>query len=394
LIASKSDRALRAKLANHCAEAAPARGEQRRLETRRGSFSRSAIASRIVDHYRLNTGLSAAAMWEKSYAQQSHAPAAALIWNAVFVLEAMTMTAKDIQVCINPHFDAVALWIGSFGGADSPCDISRGVFAAKRGVPRLLDLFKRYGIKTTWGVTGHSMESFPKAGEMIIEDGHEIGIHGYTHENPLAMTREQETEVLDKTFDIIKRMSGKAPVGYMAPWWELSPNTVELLLARGIQYDGSLMEDDYHPYYLRVGDKWTKIDYKKKASEWMVPWKAGKEIDLVELPASWLLDDAPPTMFVKAFPNSHGWVTGRALEEIWKDQFDWVYRNHDYAIYPLCIHPDSAGKPHVLMLLERLIDHMMAHSGVRMVTFAEMAADFRKRCPFGSGKDPGGRSGL
>ena len=186
---------------------------------------------------------------------------------------------------------------------------------------------------------------------MIIEDGHEIGIHGYTHENPLAMTREQETEVLDKTFDIIKRMSGKAPVGYMAPWWELSPNTVELLLARGIQYDGSLMEDDYHPYYLRVGDKWTKIDYKKKASEWMVPWKAGKEIDLVELPASWLLDDAPPTMFVKAFPNSHGWVTGRALEEIWKDQFDWVYRNHDYAIYPLCIHPDSAGKPHVLMLL-------------------------------------------
>ena len=82
-------------------------------------------------------------------------------------------------------------------------------------------------------------------------------------------------------------MSGKAPVGYMAPWWELSPNTVELSLARGIQYDSSLMEDDYHPYYLRVGDTWTKIDYKKKASEWMVPWKAGKEVDLVEIPASW-----------------------------------------------------------------------------------------------------------
>ena len=50
------------------------------------------------------------------------------------------MTAKDIQVCINPHFDAVALWIGSFGGEDSPCDISRGVFAAKRGVPRLVEM--------------------------------------------------------------------------------------------------------------------------------------------------------------------------------------------------------------------------------------------------------------
>ena len=158
------------------------------------------------------------------------------------LIEAMgegAMTAKDIQVCINPHFDAVALWIGSFGGEDSPCDISRGVFGAKRGVPRLIDFFKRYGIITTWGVTGHSMESFPRAAEMIIEAGHEIGIHGYTHENPLAMSREQESEVLDRTFDVIKRMSGKAPVGYMAPWWELSPNTVELLLARGIKYDSS-----------------------------------------------------------------------------------------------------------------------------------------------------------
>ena len=52
------------------------------------------------------------------------------------------MTAKDIQVCINPHFDAVSLWIGSFGGADSPCDISRGVFAAKREVPRTLRPFQ------------------------------------------------------------------------------------------------------------------------------------------------------------------------------------------------------------------------------------------------------------
>jgi len=88
------------------------------------------------------------------------------------------MATKDIQVSICPHFDAVSLWIGSFGGADSPCDISRGVFAAKRGVPRLLDMFKRYGIRTTWGVTGHSMESFPRAAEMLVASGHELAVHG------------------------------------------------------------------------------------------------------------------------------------------------------------------------------------------------------------------------
>ncbi|MEW5620802.1 polysaccharide deacetylase [Pseudomonas putida] len=304
------------------------------------------------------------------------------------------MATKDIQVSICPHFDAVSLWIGSFGGADSPCDISRGVFAAKRGVPRLLDMFKRYGIRTTWGVTGHSMESFPRAAEMLVASGHELAVHGYMHENPLAMTRQQEADVLDRTIELIKSSSGISPTGYMAPWWELSSNTIDLLLSRGISYDSSLMEDDYHPYYLRQGDSWTKIDYSGSAEEWMKPWQPGKIVDLVEIPASWHLDDAPPTMFVKAMTNSHGWVTGRQLGEIWQEQFDWVYRNHDYAIFPITIHPDSAGKPHVLMMLERLIEHMLSHSGVRMVTYAEIADDFRKRNPFNAQVEIGGRSGC
>ena len=187
----------------------------------------------------------------------------------------MATTSKDIQICINVHFDAVSLWIGSFGGADSPCDISRGVFAAKRGVPRLLEMFRRYGIITTWHITGHSMESFPKASEMIFKDGHEIGIHGYTHENPLAMNCQQEADVLDKSIELASALTGKAPKGYATPWAEFSPNTIELLLSRGITHEFSMMEEDCHPYYLRTGDSWTKIDYSKKASDWMKPWKRG-----------------------------------------------------------------------------------------------------------------------
>ena len=303
-------------------------------------------------------------------------------------------TVKDIQVNIHVDFDAVSLWIGSFGGEDSPCDISRGVFAAKRGIPRLLDTFKRFGIKTTFNVTGHSMESFPRAGMMIIEAGHELGVHGYLHENPLAMSRQQEADVLGKSIEIIQRMSGQKPRGYIAPWWELSPHTIDLLLAHGIEYDGSIMEDDFHPHYLRQGDSWTKIDYSKRAADWMKPWKAGKEINIVEIPASWHLDDAPPTMFVKKFPNSHGYVTGQAVEQIWRDQFDWVYRHHDYAVYPLVIHPDSAGKPHVLMALERFIEHTLQHPGVRHLTLGQMADDFRRRVPFGTKNEVGGVSGL
>ena len=59
------------------------------------------------------------------------------------------------------------------------------------------------------------------------------------------------------------------------------------------------MHHDHQPYYVRVGDSWTKIDYSKKPSEWMVPLKRGQETDLIEIPASWYLDDLPPMMFIK-----------------------------------------------------------------------------------------------
>ena len=291
------------------------------------------------------------------------------------------MPDKDIQVCFNVHFDAVSLWIGSFGGEDSPCDISRGVHAAKVGTPRLLDLLNRYNITTTWNITGHSIESFPKESEMVVQAGHELGLHGYTHENPLAMTKEQEQAILNKTFDLVVQLCGKPPKGYSAPWWELSPNTIDLLLEKGIEYDHSLMENDHSPYYLRRDDSWTKIDYAQPAETWMTPWKAGTETDLIEIPCSWYLDDAPPVMFVKKFPNSHGWVSPRSIGQMWTDQFDWVYRNCDYGIYNACLHPDASGHPQMLMMLERLIDHMRRHEGVRFVTLKQICDEFRARNP-------------
>ena len=291
------------------------------------------------------------------------------------------MPDKDIQVCFNVHFDAVSLWIGSFGGEDSPCDISRGVHAAKVGTPRLLDLLNRYNITTTWNITGHSIESFPKESEMVVQAGHELGLHGYTHENPLAMTKEQEQAILNKTFDLVVQLCGKPPKGYSAPWWELSPNTIDLLLEKGIEYDHSLMENDHSPYYLRRDDSWTKIDYAQPAETWMTPWKAGTETDLIEIPCSWYLDDAPPVMFVKKFPNSHGWVSPRSIGQMWTDQFDWVYRNCDYGIYNACLHPDASGHPQMLMMLERLIDHMRRHEGVRFMTLKQICDEFRARNP-------------
>lgn len=102
---------------------------------------------------------------------------------------------KKIMVAYGVDLDAVAGWLGSYGGEDSPSDISRGVFAGEVGTPRLIDLFDRFGIKASWFVPGHSIESFPNQFMEIVEAGHEIGLHGYSHENPISMTYEQELHI-------------------------------------------------------------------------------------------------------------------------------------------------------------------------------------------------------
>ncbi|MEV7085206.1 polysaccharide deacetylase [Streptomyces sp. NPDC093085] len=291
--------------------------------------------------------------------------------------------AKEILVAYGVDVDAVGGWLGSYGGEDSPCDISRGLFAGEVGVPRMLELFRRRGMTTTWFWPGHSIETFPEEFEACTAAGHEIGVHGYSHENPIAMSRTQESDILDHCIDLITTRTGRRPTGYVAPWWEFSPVTNELLLERGIAYDHSLMHRDFEPYYVRVGDTWSKIDYDRPAAEWMKPLERGEETDLVEIPANWYLDDLPPMMFVKASPNSHGFVSPRDLEQMWRDQFDWVYRENDYAVFTMTVHPDVSGRPQNLMMHERLIDHIDRHPGVRWVTFDEIAQDFVRRRPRG-----------
>ena len=290
--------------------------------------------------------------------------------------------AKEILAAFGVDIDAVSGWLGSYGGADSPSDIQRGVWAGEIGTVRLLNLFERHKLLASWFIPGHSIETFPSQVQQIADAGHEIGAHGYAHENPISMTPHQEEDVLEKSLELIESLTGRRPRGYVAPWWEMSGVTAELLLKNGFRYDYSQAYRDFVPFYARVGDRWDKVDYSKPAAEWMHPLEHGHEIDLVEIGANWYLDDLPPMMFMKASPNSHGFVNPHDIEELWRDQFDWVYRELEFAVFPLTIHPDVAGRPQVLLMLERLIEYINGHEGVRWLTMEEITEEFRKRYPF------------
>ena len=186
------------------------------------------------------------------------------------------MAEKEILCAYGVDFDAVAGWLGSYGGEDSPLDISRGLFAGEVGVPRLLDLFREFAIPVTWFVPGHSVETFPRAGGRDRR--------GRPRGRP-ARLQPRESDRDDagpgrggpRSLHRAARKADRCerPAGYVAPWWEFSAVTAELLLARGIEYDHSLMHDDFHPYYVRTGDTWTKIDYSKPAGHWMKPLVRG-----------------------------------------------------------------------------------------------------------------------
>ena len=68
-------------------------------------------------------------------------------------------------------------------------------------------------------------------------------------------------------------------------------------------------------------------------------------------------------MFIKSAPNSFGFIKPRDIEELWRDQFDWVYREHDYAVFTFTIHPDVSGRPQVLLMLERIYEYVSSHAG-------------------------------
>jgi peptidoglycan/xylan/chitin deacetylase (PgdA/CDA1 family) len=293
---------------------------------------------------------------------------------------------KDIKCVFGVDIDAVGGWLGSYGGEDSPSDIQRGMYSGEVGTPRLLRLFQKYDVPATWFIPGHSIETFPDSVKMIVDSGHEIGAHGYSHENPIAMTPKQEEDVLAYCVELIEKVSGKAPRGYVPPWWEMSSVTPALLQKYGFTYDHGQGFGDFTPFYARVGDSWTKIDYTKEAAEWMKPLERGEVIDLVEIGANWYMDDLPPMMFIKKAPNSAGWVNPRDVEQWWKDQFDWVYREQDYGVYAFTIHPDVAGRPQVLLMLERMIEYINGHEGISWVTMEDAADDFRRRYPY-PGKD-------
>ena len=118
---------------------------------------------------------------------------------------------EKCAVLLTFDFDAELLWATTY--PRTPSYLSRGQYGARVGVPRILELLQRYGVVATFFVPGATAENYPHLVEQIAAAGHEIGHHGYLHEYPNQLSREEERDVLAKGFAALEKVTGKRPLG-------------------------------------------------------------------------------------------------------------------------------------------------------------------------------------
>ena len=250
-------------------------------------------------------------------------------------------------VALSFDFDAETLWMSSFK-ADHPTILARGEFGANVGVERILRVLSKYDVKTTFFVPGWTADKYPEQMAAIHEGGHELGHHGYLHENPNKLSLEQEKEMIEKGMESLKKVSGVDPRGYRTPTGVHSENTLPLLVDYGFIYESSLMASDA-PY--------------------MVPVE-GRDKQLVELPIVWELDDFPH-FFFNIRPYYVGLSSPSKVLEIWTDDFDVCYEEGGF--FGVIMHPQITGQRHRVRMLERFIQYMMEKPGVWFAPHLDIA---------------------
>ncbi|MBT5432629.1 MAG: polysaccharide deacetylase [Rhodospirillaceae bacterium] len=268
------------------------------------------------------------------------------------------MSDPRMTCCLTFDFDAMSVWIGSYRSTN-PSEISRGEFGGV-AIPRILDLLALRDVPGTFCIPGHTAYAYPDLVKRIHDAGHEIAHHGWVHENPADFDEAGERANMERGFEALEKACGVRPLGYRSPAWDFSERTTDILQEFGFLYDSSLMGDDYTPYYMRSGDK-APADAR---------YEFGKNINIVELPVTWTLDDFP---YFELDDTGSGLKPASHVEEIWRDEFTFAHTSVPGGMYNLTMHPQVIGRGHRLMMLERLIDFMSGHADVKFDTLGGYA---------------------
>lgn len=208
--------------------------------------------------------------------------------------------------------------------------ISMGRYGPDVAIPRILETYRKLGLKQSFFIPGWCLETYPKAVEAILAGGHEIGHHGWIHEDPIETQGPTQVEAFEKALDAHVRITGGKPAGYRAPVYNITDQVMDLLVQHGFRYDSSLMGDDI-PYWLQT------------------PKGA-----FYEMPVHWGTDDWPPF----AHYDEIGYMMpvrspSAGLSGFW-EEFDAQYEAGGF--FMLIVHPFLTGRLARWRLVEKWLE--------------------------------------
>lgn len=120
-----------------------------------------------------------------------------------------------------------------------PADVATNTWFAygyREGIPRMLDLWDRHGVKVTSHMIGDAVQRHPELAREIVARGHEAAGHGPRWSSQFAMSRDQERTFLRQAASMLQAVTGQAVTGYNCNWLRRGPNTLSLLQELGYVY--------------------------------------------------------------------------------------------------------------------------------------------------------------
>lgn len=227
--------------------------------------------------------------------------------------------------------------------------LSRGEYGAMDGLPRVLRLLDKHAIAATFFVPAVSAILHPQMiPEILSKKRHEIGAHGWIHENLSLLDEGEEARLLNQSIEYLTKATGRRPVGFRSPGATYSRNSIRLLKDAGFLYESTLMASD-DAYELLID---------------------GQPTGLVELPIEWILDDAPYFARTGALPSPE------LIFQVYKDEFDVAYE--EGGLFVLTMHPHIIGHRSRILRLDRLIAYMKTKPGVWFATHEDVVNYVKK----------------
>ena len=255
---------------------------------------------------------------------------------------------RGARVAVALSFDVDNATVPLSRGQLGSEDLSRGMYGAVDGLPRILRMLDRQNLPASFFIPAVSSLLNPEMIPSILaKRRHEIGVHGWIHEHLGVLNDDaEERKLLDQAIDVLTKALGKRPVGYRAPSWAMSRYTMQQVKEAGFLYDSSLMASD-DAYEVTID---------------------GQPSGVIELPIERILDDAP------YYGTANGSLPSPELvDQIYRAEFDVAYQEGGLYMLTITMHPHYTGHRSRVLWLEKLITYIKSKPGVWFATHEEIA---------------------